>query len=68
MSPNKIRIERLNQIILEAERLIALANESQKSLFLQSEWGSYDKPKFAAVKRASIDLTRQLAKFRKPIL
>jgi hypothetical protein len=54
------------EIITEAERFIKKAREAQKAIE-NSEQSYYLHPKeTGAAKRASMDLTRALAEFRRP--
>ena len=61
-----IRLDRLDDAIFEAERFLKRAKELKKSFRGKDENRIMSCPENAAVKRASMDLTRSLAKLRNP--
>lgn len=58
------RLLEIQEAIAEAERFVKKAKAAHLALVSEKEWFSHSKT-FAAAKRASMDLTRALAKMRK---
>ena len=57
------RIDEITNAIAEAKRFIAAAQDAREALASEQE-SFYHSKSFAAAKRASMDLTRSLAKMR----
>ena len=57
------KLDNIKQAIAEAERFVEKANDALSALRSEEE-GFFNSNSFAAAKRASMDLTRALAKMR----
>jgi hypothetical protein len=64
MSDQALVIRRLEQAISEALRFLDSANAALEAFEKGSET-TFHSPSFAAAKRASLDLTRELARLRR---
>jgi len=64
MSDENLAIMRLGRAIAEAIRFLDSANSALEALEKGSET-TFHSPSFAAAKRASMDLTRELARLRR---
>lgn len=59
----KAEIARIDEAVAEARRFIAKAKAAKEAI-LETEWAGYPLADRAAMKRASMDLTRALARLR----